>query len=445
MDKRRFLQLSSYLSIGGMIFPQAFLSSCSKETLLPDLTYDGEVLIIGAGAAGLYAGYLLQARGIKFKILEADSRYGGRLGKIENFADYPLDAGAQWLHGANNIVSDLAIKSVVKVTLDEGSEKFWFQNELVDELPLSTAIFEGDDLPDISFKDYALQRGLDEDYANIIEQIAGDQGAAADQLSVYHNNREEENWNSGEEDFKFPATFFDLIDQKIVDPIREHIFLNTPVTTINYSDDIITVSDDQGNAYFANKVILTVPITILQAGDIDFVPPLPTAKTEAFNRIGMGPGMKVFLKFSNRFFDENIIGGPICAAYADESVGKNGNDHVLLAFVMGDQAAALSALDDDQLITTALLAELDEMYQGQASSSFLDSYVEDWSRRPFIRGAYSYSTIGIGDARTIAAQPLADKLFFAGEAMNITGHHQTVHGAVESGYREVINLLNTVG
>lgn len=445
MDKRQFLKLSSYLSIGGMILPQAFLSSCSKETLFADLTYDGEVLIIGAGAAGLYAGYLLHARGIKFKILEADSRYGGRLGKIENFADYPLDAGAQWLHGANNIVSDLAAQSVVKVALDESTEKFWFRNELVDELPLSTDLFEGEDLPDISFKDYALQRGLDEDYAYIIEQIAGDQGAAADQLSVYHNNHEEENWNSGEEDYKFPATFFDLIDQKIAAPIQAHIQLNTPIKSIDYTADIITVSDDQGNTYFADKVILTVPITILKGGDIDFIPPLPSEKTAAFSRIGMGPGMKVFLKFNTRFFDENIIGGTVCAAYADESVGKNGNDHVLLAFVMGDQAAALSALANDELIIAALLEELDQMYPGQASSSFVAGHVEDWSRKPYIKGAYSFSTVGMGNAREIAAQPIEDKLFFAGEAMNINGHHQSVHGAVESGYREVINLLNTVG
>ena len=444
MDKRQFLRLTSYLSIGGMILPPAFLSSCSKETLFADLTYDGEVLIIGAGAAGLYAGYLLQARGIKFKILEADSRYGGRLGKIENFADYPLDAGAQWLQGANNIVSDLAAQSVVKVNQDESTEKFWFRNELVDELPLSTDIFEGEDLPDISFKDYALQRGLNEDYAYIIEQIAGDQGAAADQLSVFHNNREEENWNSGEEDFKFPATFYDLIDQKMVDPIRQHIFLNTPVRTIDYSGDVIAVSDDQGNTYFADRVILTVPISILKAGDIDFIPPLPSEKTAAFSRIGMGPGMKVFLKFSNRFFDENIIGGRVCAAYADESVGKNGNDHVLLAFAMGDQAAALSALNED-LIIAALLVELDEMYEGQASASFVAGHVEDWARKPFIRGAYSFSTVGMGDARAISAQLIEDKLFFAGEAMNTNGHHQTVHGAVESGYQAVINLLNTVG
>ncbi|PSR15150.1 MAG: hypothetical protein DA408_03770 [Bacteroidetes bacterium] len=444
MNKRHFLRLSSYLTLGSIGLPQLFLTSCSEDTLFADGAFDGEVLIIGAGAAGLYAGYLLQQRGISFKILEADSRYGGRLGKLTGFADYPLDLGAQWLHGANNILSDLAVHSVVKVTLDDGGEKYWFNNALVDTLPQNVHIFEAEDLPDLSFRDYALQKGLGEEYQYIIEQIAGDQGAAASRLSVYYNNKEEENWNSGDEDFKFPATYFDLLDQNIAALISEEIRLNTVVTEIDYSGDVILVKDDQDNTYPADRVLVTVPITILKHNRINFIPALPTEKTAAFQKIGMDAGMKVFLKFSRKFYDENIIGGRICAAYADESVGKTGNDHILLAFLMGEQAERLTALGSDQAIVNQLLEELDEMYTGQASLAFLAAHVENWGTKPFIGGAYSYSTVGMGDARSIAAQPVADKLFFAGEAMNTNGHHQSVHGAVETGYREVINLLKTV-
>ena len=157
----------------------------------------------------------------------------------------------------------------------------------------------------------------------------------------------------------------------------------------------------------------------------------------------MGAGMKVFLKFSSKFYDENIAGGQICAAYADEIVGKNGSDHVLLAFIMGQQAEYLSSLASDNDIVQELLAELDAMYNGQASASLLDAHVEDWTKHPFIKGAYSYSKIGIGNARSTAAESVDGKLFFAGEAMNLNGHHQTVHGAVETGYREVVNILKS--
>jgi lysine-specific histone demethylase 1B len=111
---------------------------------------------------------------------------------------------------------------------------------------------------------------------------------------------------------------------------------------------------------------------------------------------------------------------------------------------MGEQAEYLSALGSDSAITNALLQELDSMYNGQASATFVSSYVQNWTNNPFIKGAYSYSTIGMGDARKIAAQAISEKVYFAGEAMNLNGHHQTVHGAVETGYREVINLLKDV-
>ena len=158
----------------------------------------------------------------------------------------------------------------------------------------------------------------------------------------------------------------------------------------------------------------------------------------------MDAGMKVFLKFSNKFFDQNIIGGSVCAAYADDSIGKAQNDNILLAFIMGNQAEYLTSLGSDVAITAALLQELDLMYNGQATASFIASHVENWTTNPFVKGAYSYSTVGMGDARKTASQALSEKLYFAGEAMNTNGHHQTVHGAIETGYREVINILTDI-
>ena len=191
-------------------------------------------------------------------------------------------------------------------------------------------------------------------------------------------------------------------------------------------------------------MIITVPISILKSGDIQFNPSLPDDKTIAFSKIGMDAGMKVFLKFSNKFFDQNIIGGAMCAAYRDDSIGKTQNDNVLLAFIMGEQAEYLSALGSDAAISNALLQELDTMYNGQATTSFIASHVQNWTTNPFVKGAYSYSTIGMGDARKVATQQINKKLYFAGEAMNTNGHHQTVHGAIETGYREVIKMLKDI-
>ena len=446
MNRRKFLKQTTLLSIGGLLLPSALLSSCRPDTLFEGPSFQGKVIIIGAGAAGLYAGYILKSKGIDFQILEAAPNYGGRLGKLTGFANFPIDIGAQWMHGKNSIVSNLAKKSDTQITLDDGEEKYWFNNELVSSLPRDiNEIFEEEEsVPDVSFADFAVQNGYGDEYKNIVETIAGDSGADASNISAYWKIIEEENWNSGDDDFKFEETFFDLIEKQIAIHVQEQIQLNTPVKQIDYSGPIIQVTDSNNNVYTADKIIVTVPITILKSGDIEFVPALPTEKTTAFSKIGMDAGMKVFLKFSSKFFDENILGGAICAAYADDSIGKAQDDNVLLAFVMGQQAEYLTSLGSDSAITNALLQELDTMYNGQATASFVSSHVQNWTTHPFVRGAYSYSTIGMGDARKVASETVAKKIYFAGEAMNINGHHQTVHGAIETGYREVINLLNDV-
>lgn len=444
MDRRSFIKKSAFQTIGGLLVPSIFIAACRKEILFEEFNYDGRVVIIGAGAAGLYAGYILKSKDIDFQILEASSIYGGRLAKLSNFANFPIDLGAQWLHGSNNIIGDLIQKSNTKISLDKSGIKYWFKNHLTTELPQKIDIFNGDKLPDISYQDYAIQKGLGNEYKFIVESIAGDQGASASHLSVFYNNEEERNWSSGDDDFKFQDTYFDLIDREIVSQVKGNIKLNTVVSKIDYSQSKIVVTDANNNSYLADKLIITVPISVLKTNDIQFIPNLPLEKTTAFSKIGMDAGMKVFLKFRNKFFDENIIGGSICAAYSDDSIGKGVSDNVLLAFVMGEQAEKLTALGSDKAITAELLKELDVIYNGQATASFLGCHVQNWTTNPFIKGAYSFSAVGIGNARKIAAQSVNDRLFFAGEAMNLNGHHQTVHGAIETGYREVMNILSSI-
>jgi monoamine oxidase len=444
MDRRSFLKKSTLLSLGGFIIPSIVLSAPRKKNLFNDIDFKGKVIIIGAGAAGLYAASILKSKGVNFEILEASENHGGRLAKLTGFANFPIDLGAQWLHGKNNIIGELIKESNTKITLDKSRSKYWFNNQLISSLPKKVCIFEGVNLPDISFKDYALQEGLGNEYRYIVEGIAGDFGAAASRISVYYNNLEEKKWSSGDDDFKFQNTYFDLIDLQMASKVKDEIKYKAPVTKIDYSKSTIVVSDSNNNTYLADKVIITVPITILKSNYIQFVPALPEEKITAFSKIGMDAAMKVFLKFNKKFYAENIAGGAICAAYADDSIGKAQKDNVLIAFVVGEQAEYLTSLGSDAAITKALLQELDTIYQGQATSAFINSYVQNWTTNPFIKGAYSYSTVGMGNARNIAAEPLNNKLYFAGEAMNLNGHHQTVQGAVETGYKAVVNILNDI-
>ncbi|MEM6278012.1 MAG: NAD(P)/FAD-dependent oxidoreductase [Verrucomicrobiota bacterium] len=420
-----------------------FGKSTGAEPVLPDSSFQGEVIVVGAGASGLYAAYLLDRAGVSFRVFEASDRIGGRLGKVDDFADFPIDEGAQWLHGKKSLVADLCREQGIVFRRDNSPVRYWFEGALVRRIPKNPfSLTEDPDAADVSLSEHASEEGFDDSYDSILEAAAGGFGAAASEVSVKWIGVEGEKWSSGNADYRFEETYFDVIAEQIAAPVFSKVELNQPVTSIEYSGERIEVRTKNGELHACDRVIVTVPITVLQEGDIDFQPPLPGEKTEAFSRLGMGPGMKVFLKFRKKFFRGLVVGGETCALYLDESVGKKGEDAVLLAFIMGEQAAALSALDSQEAVAEALLKELDEIYEGQATASFVEAEVIDWSKKPFIRGAYSYPKVGAGkNVRAVAARPVQDRVYFAGEAMNLRGHPSTVHGAMESALDTVRDLL----
>lgn len=390
-----------------------------------------KVLIIGAGAAGIYAGYLLNKLKIDFRILEASSVHGGRVGKLVAFADYEIDSGAQWLHGTNNIIGDLVKKESIPVTLDDTPYSYYFENMVIKDLPVNPYIFDKQGLPDLSFEEYAESKGFNESYERIFDAIAGINGADKEEISSFWNYHESSKSTSGEGDFKFENTYFDVLDVFLARPISNKILYNAEVKLIDYSKDKVLVKTMDDTEFIADKILVTVPISILKANMIQFIPALPEKKINAFSKIGMGPGLKVFLKFKRQFYPDNLYGGNICAAYYNDSTGKKTNDHILIAFIMGKQAKVLCDLSDNEILKL-ILADLDSMLNQQATKNYKDFRVYNFAKMPFIQGAYSFSTSKMGNAREIAAESINNKLFFAGEAMNLNGNHQTVHGALES-------------
>ncbi|OWP79447.1 flavin monoamine oxidase family protein [Flavobacterium oreochromis] len=441
MDRRKFLKHSTVL--GASVLIPSILTSCDSQAE-EDNSKNVKVLIIGGGAAGLFAGYTLKKKGVSFKILEASSKYGGRLGKQSGFADFDIDQGAEWLHLENSIIGKIIKDTQTKITLDDVEVQYWYNNQIRPTLPLKTDIFRNDNevFQDISYLEHAHQKGLDNSYNHIIEAYAGDQGASSTNISAKWDNEEAKKSNSQEKNYKFGKTYFDVFEDYVVPFVKEDIKLNTIVKKIDYSGKSIEVTDVNGVTFVADKVIVTVPITILKSNDIAFKPSLPSEKTAAFQKIGMEAGMKVFLKFSKKFYPDNFIyGGSVCAAYGDVTIGKQTKDNILLAFVMGKQAQALSDLNTNEAITNALLKELDSMFDGKATQSFVKSSVQNFTKHPFIRGAYSYSPVGMGNAREILAQSVDGKIFFAGEATNLQGDHQTVHGAVATGVEQAEKII----
>ena len=444
MKRKVFIQKSALVAMGSMLAPSILLSSCSEHDLPDKISFKGKVLIIGAGAAGLYAGHLLRSKNIEFEIIEASSRIGGRLEKLTGFSDVDLDLGGQWLHGNKSSLAKELKSKGVETNIDNTDLSYWFNKKIVTNTPQDVeAMFEAESLPDVSYRDYATSQGLGIDYSNIVEAVAADSGADAGKLSAYWKVKEEEEWSSGEDDYAFKHSFYDAFMSTIDKEVIDQITLNSVVKSVNYSQSNIEVKNTKGDSFNCARVIVTVPISILQSDDIQFIPNLSENKMNAIKKIGIGYGMKVFLKFDKVFYRKNLLGGKICAAYIDAMEGKSGSDNVLMAFIMGEQAQSLTSLGNDTSIFNALITELDEMYDDQASGSFISGHVKDWSTDPHIRGAYSFSTVGIGNARSVATESIDNRIFFAGEAMNTNGHHQTVHGAMETAFEQVSKILVT--
>lgn len=443
MNRRQFLKQSTLSSLGLYLTG----STAGGWDLNINTSFDGRVLIVGAGAAGLFAGCVLKANGIDYSILEASGRIGGRVKGNTTFADFAIDLGAEWMHGDSSVLGDLTRRNGAQTFQDDSETRYWYQNQLTTSLPadvrtiVDQTVFERTDGGNRSLLDYALNRmGVGAGATDLIESAAGDRGAPAADIGLEATRLDEYQWSSGLADFKYRDGLATMVTNTLVAEVGGQVVLNSAVEGIDYSGDTIGVRCTNGITHFGHHVILTVPITMLKKRRISFTPALPGTKLEAIDRIGMGPGMKIFFKFRTKFFDEILAGGNLCPYYYEASYGKATSELVYVAFVMGDKAAHLSSLGNGAI--PALLGELDGIYGGAASANYIGGFIQDWSKEPFVEGAYSYAAVGMRptDRQTVSA-PVANKLFFAGEATNTNGHSQTVHGAMETGQREVQRVL----
>ncbi|KAK7280713.1 hypothetical protein RJT34_25780 [Clitoria ternatea] len=237
------------------------------------------------------------------------------------------------------------------------------------------------------------------------------------------------------------------------------IHLNHIVTDVSYGikepgqSNKVKVSTSNGNEFFGDAVLITVPLGCLKAETIQFSPPLPQWKCSSVQRLGFGVLNKVILEFPHVFWDDAV---DYFGATAEErsrrghcfmfwNVKKTVGAPVLIALVVGKAAIDGQSLSSSDHVNHALKV-LRKLF-GEASVPDPVGYVvTDWGRDPFSYGAYSYVAVGAsGEDYDILGRPVDNCLFFAGEA-TCKEHPDTVGGAMMSGLREavrIIDILNT--
>lgn len=439
----------------------AALTSCNKENKAGDpANFKGRVAIIGAGAAGLYAGYLLQQKGTDYIIYEASDRVGGRVRPLKGFADFEIELGAEEIHGKKSVWYDW-VKSTNASFIDSSTVDFFQignqfknQDQWSSDADFQAAIRLSDQARNFTGSDVSLQQFVENNklaqrVQHIVNaQVANEYGTSASRLSLKGISEEARLSSAGSDDLSVAGrTFLSVLEEKCKDVLPK-VKINTPITKIDYSGQRIALDDAQGQRYQADKLIITVPLAILRAGDIQFVPALPATKTDAFKKIGMDAGLKIFLAFNKRFWAAetgSIYGTGLVSEFWVASRGRSSQANVLTAFVNGSNAETLASRGSAAVQT--VVQELDAMYgRGVASGSLTNAYVMDWRKEPYIKGAYSYPMLGGGiDARQEIANSVLRKVYFAGEATHTGGHSGTVHGAIETAQRAVNELFRDVG
>ena len=365
-DRRSFLEMSAILGMGCLL--NGSLETKSAEAK----AFKGSVIVIGAGAAGMSAGLHLKQMGIPFTILEAAETHGGRMKVDRDFTDFPIPLGAEWLHVRPSVFSKIAGNDAKVATIGyRSSDPYW--------------IVSGSDI------------------------IEDELGGYADRKFIN-------------------SSWFDFFDQFVLPEIKSEISFGENVKQIAYSADGVTVSSRSGKQYTADRVIVTVPLKMLQSGAIKFIPPLPSSKQRAIQAAEAWPGIKMFFEFSEKFYptfvEYDLPSNAGIKNYYDAAYGQNTNRAILGLFAVGH--AALPFIDGDPY--SRAIAELDEIFDGSASRHYRKHIVQNWVEEPHIKSAYISDNENSGTVRKLY-QPVRRRVFFAGEAYTKSDDWGSVHTA----------------
>jgi monoamine oxidase len=424
---------------------------------LPNEKKVGKVLIIGAGVAGLATAQMLRKSGVEVQILEATSRYGGRVHTLTNYAKSPIEAGAEFVHGGKSAWAELAdIHQKTLLNIKNYEDVYYFAQRLWSEAEAYADgefaqvdafydLLEEADFSDtegfISMAQFLHVINCPPDVRHIADAwLSVNYGTSSYKIDARELQKVWQKWSAGEQEFCFEKTgFMELVEQAFADALP-HVLLEKPITQIHYGEQGAKVQTPTGESWEGQAVVLTVPLGVLKKYLITFSPALPAEKERAIETIGIDAGMKILLTFSKAFWTPEV-GAIYGKGYIPEFYPSAKDDEpILTALVMGENAAHLSKLGEEEAIKMAL-RELDFMLgKPDASMYFVKGKMIDWGNTPFQWGAYSYPSYQSEQARAVLAKPIPP-LYFAGEATHTEGHFATVHGALETAYRAVCEIL----
>ncbi len=427
-----------------------------------------DVVVIGAGMAGVSAARALSQGELRVTVLEARSRIGGRVHSLRDFGGAPVEAGAEFIHGKGAAtwtdVRQAGLRTVAVPYSGSwfrlGGRRHWLPLHLAHpgvwrsfDILWSLGRLRGPDRSAASFIEAKGYSGRARELAALtltahlpgsIDEV-GVQGLASD--GVLH-------LESG-------------VNHRVIDgydTLAAHIATGQQVehgfavTEIEWSDDGVRVTAADGRCITAAAAVSTLPHGVLSSGSVRFLPVLPEAKQQAVKRIATGAVTKVLLGFEESFWPARMTQlvcgdgpvtlywptgyGPGAAAGHGDTAGRGMSGGrgtaplaVLSAYATGPRAAALSAAGPDEAIAR-VIDDLCDLYPRTPVRRLLrETRVVDWLTDPYACGGYTFLPPGAVGARADLAAPDTGRLFWAGSATHWHPVADTVEAAYLSGLR----------
>ena len=461
------------------------------------------VLVIGAGIAGLTAARELKARGFQVSILEGRDRIGGRLFTDENGLDigghwihgggpdpaYPIDDplainpvrllcdefGIETVltDGDSTYIGEGKTRSIAFYDSSRGRLSEEQQDELwnvyervkdrVHELEAKMRERRGSE-PSMNLAE-AFGRVMREMELNETQQLyvnwhletefGGDWADDPERLSFWFHDG---NGHTGHYRFyeggdRILVGGYGTLIEKLAENLRDEIHLNEVVTHIEHGRvrdaAFVTARTRSGAEFTADAAIVTLPIGVLkreawESGHVTFQPPLPGWKRAAIQRIGMGCLNKLFLIFDECHWPAEQYTFAYLNEQRDEypsmlvNLMPSHGQPVLTCMVGGTAGRLMERRAPDENVAWAM--ELVRRLFGDDVPAPRRSVQTAWDQDPFAYGSYSTASAYMNEEDMLMlAEPVAGRIFFAGEATNFL-HWGCVHGAFESGIREAIRI-----
>ncbi|NKB57378.1 MAG: FAD-dependent oxidoreductase [Alphaproteobacteria bacterium] len=409
-----------------------------------------DVIVIGAGMAGITAARELSRAGLSVKILEARDRIGGRIMTVDDFCDGLVEGGAEFVHGRKAATmkeveaAGLTLRGspqMRRTAFNLGGGTRWLPIACLHPGTWACAGMRGkitrSEPPDLSAREFMDKHGYTGRARQLTEMtLLQHLPGSADDVGVL-------GWiDDGVMDLQNRynhriVTGYSSLPHSMAKDLD--IRLNTVVETVIWNGEGVRLQLQGGEELEAQAVISTLPVGVLKAGAVRFEPALPESKQWALAHMEAGPITKILMHFNEQFWPRWMemaasATGPVNLYWTSFRNMKD-RPAALTGYCIGPRSTALSEESDDKA-TEIVMDDLKRMYPGaDPHRALADIRFVKWGEDPFAGGGYTYLRPGGRGAREKLRAMDTGALFWAGAGTESRPVSELVETAYLSGLR----------